>query len=127
VQSDHELDGKSMRDDMATEMLQERELMLADLQDKQSELFRLHEENKDLKNKNFDLEQNLKAAQQDLKNIDDPKKLKEQRDLLIDLRQKVQMYERELKLISENSGSEIDALQKQVDMYKRREKDVKLN
>jgi len=46
---------------------------------------------------------------------------------LIDLRQKVNIYERELKLISENSGAEIDALQKQIDMYKRREQDVKLN
>ena len=38
------------------------------------------------------------------------KKLKEQRDLLIDLRQKVSMYEREVKLISDQSQSEIDVL-----------------
>jgi hypothetical protein len=45
-------------------------------------------------------------------NNNDLKKLQEQRDLLIDLRQKVQMYERELKLITEQSSSEIDALTK---------------
>ena len=45
-------------------------------------------------------------------NNNDLKKLQEQRDLLIDLRHKVQMYERELKLITEQSSSEIDALTK---------------
>ena len=55
------------------------------------------------------------------------KKLKEQRDLLIDLRQKVSMYEREVKLISDQSQSEIDVLQKRLDNYERKEQDQKLN
>lgn len=37
------------------------------------------------------------------------------------------MYERELKLITEQSSSEIDGLTKQLDHYKRREQDIKLN
>jgi len=40
----------------------------------------------------------------------DSYKLKEQRDLLIDLRGKVSMFERELKLVSEQSQAEIAGL-----------------
>lgn len=37
------------------------------------------------------------------------------------------MYERELKLISEQSGAEIDTLTKQLDNYQQREQVIKLN
>ena len=57
----------------------------------------------------------------------DTQKLKEQRDLLIDLRQKVTMYERELKLVTDQSGAEIEALNKQVENFQRREEDLKMN
>ena len=75
----------------------------------------------------FDLEDRFKSLQNKLDSNTDPQKLKEQRDLLIDLRQKVTMYERELKLVTEQSNAEIDHLTKQVDNYQRKEQDSKLN
>ena len=46
---------------------------------------------------------------------------------MIDLRQKVQMYEREIKLVTENSTSEIETLTKQLEEYAKREDDFKMN
>jgi len=57
----------------------------------------------------------------------DPNKLREQRDLLIDLRQKVAMYERELALVHGESQKQIDRLEKENSELKRDRADEKTN
>ena len=100
---------------------------MAELQEKQQEVYRLSDINKDLKAEVYEQENQIKLLEKKLATNSDPVKLKEQRDLLIDLRQKVTMYERELKLVTDQSAAEIEALSKQVENYQRREEDFKLN
>ena len=91
--------------------------IVQDIKDQQNQIYKLSEENKSLRQRLFEAEQKMSDSEKiqnsgKSANNNDLKKLQEQRDLLIDLRQKVQMYERELKLITEQSSSEIDALTK---------------
>lgn len=78
------------------EMQEQQEILLQDLQNKQQELFNILEQNKTLKEQLYESDDHIKQLQAKLNSVHDRKKLQEQRDLLIDLRQKVQMYEREL-------------------------------
>ena len=73
-----------------------------DLQEKQNDIFRLSEENNKKKDRMVVMDSKIKDLE-GLVQQSNPKQLRDQRDLLIDLRQKVVMYERELDLINESS------------------------
>ena len=83
------------------------------------------EEKKQLKVDMDVLKDKLKEQDLTIQNAADPKKLKEQRDLLIDLRQKIAMYEKELTLVSDNSQLKIDKLEKENNVLKNRDMENK--
>ena len=84
------------------ELQDEKEHLLIELQDKQNDIFILTDLSKKDKVKLVESERKSKSFEAKLRSIQhDPAKLIEQRDLLIDLKQKNEIYEREIKLMAQ--------------------------
>ena len=84
------------------ELQDEKEHLQIELQDKQNDIFILTDLSKKDKTKLVQFERRLKSYEAKLKSTEhDPQKLIEQRDLLIDLKQKNEVYEREIKLMAQ--------------------------
>ena len=101
--------------------------MIIDIQDRQNEALKYSQKNVVLNKEVEKLSKKVKDQETVLAQAADPKKLRDQRDLLVDLRQKVAMYERELNLVNDQSSKMIKELEEQNSKLKEKVNDDSLN